>query len=132
MKERGFQAFTAFFTHRVGPAQSVQRALDYVTDGVDILYISIDIDVVNNGDAPATGSAVYEGLTGDEYLACIRELALAPQIAGVDMCEVDPEIDGSWRTELLASTSLLSLLGHRLFREVEVVPQDQLRAVFVI
>ena len=132
MKERCFQAFTSFYTHRVGPVESVKRALDYVTDGIDILYISIDIDVVNNGDAPATGSSVYEGLTGNEYLACIRELALAPQIAGVDMCEVDPDIDGSWRTELLASTSLMSLLGRKLYREVEVIPQDDLRAVFVV
>jgi len=132
MKERGFQAFTSFFTHRVGPVESVRRALDYVTDGVDILYISIDIDVVNNGDAPATGSSVWEGLTGEEYLACIRELATASQLAGVDMCEVDPEIDTSWRTELLASTSLLSLLGRRLYRQVEVIPDDDLRSVFVI
>lgn len=132
MREQGYRAFTSFYTRRVGPIDSMRSALDYVTDGVDVLYVSIDIDVVNNGDAPATGSYVFEGLTGAEYLASLRELAKVPDIVGIDMCEVDPEIDGSWRTELLASTSLLSLVSSRLYKDVEVIPQETLRQVFVV
>jgi arginase family enzyme len=131
MKERGFQAFTAYHTHRVGAVDSMRRALDYVADGVDVLYVSIDIDVVNNSDAPATGSSVYEGLSAREYLAAIRELARVEHIVGVDLCEVDPDVEGSWTTELLASTSLLSLLSRRLYDEVDVIPPDDLRSVFI-
>jgi arginase family enzyme len=132
MKERGFQAFTAYHARRVGPVASIRQALEYVTDGIDILYISIDIDVVNNADAPATGSAVFKGLSAAEYLAAIGELALVPQLVGVDMCEVDPEVDGSWRTEMLAAGSLLSLLSERLYRKVDEIPQDDLRSVFIV
>jgi len=132
MKERGFKAFTSWYAHRVGAEKSMSQALDYVTDGIDILYVSIDIDVVNNAHAPATGSAVFEGLSGDEFLESVRQLAKLEQLVGVDLCEVDPEIDGSWRTELLAAAALLGVLGRRLFQERGVIPQDELRKVFIV
>ena len=132
MRERGYKAYTAFHAHRVGAAASMREALDYVTDGVDVLYVSIDIDVVNNAHAPATGSSVFQGLSGDEYLDAISELARASSLVGIDLCEVDPEIDGSWRTELLAASSLLSLLGPRIYRQEAAIPADELRAVFIV
>jgi arginase family enzyme len=132
MRERGFRAFTSFYTHRVGAKQSLKEALDYVTDGVDILYVSIDIDVVNNSHAPATGSSVFEGLSGAEFLEAVRELSAVEAIVGLDICEVDPEVDGSWRTELLASAAILSLLGPKLYREAGLIPLDELRQVFIV
>lgn len=132
MKERGFRAFTSYYTHRVGPKQSMSEALDYVLDGVDILYVSVDIDVVNNAHAPGTGSWVFEGLSGHEFLEAMRMLATVDALAGIDMCEVDPEIDGSWRTELLAAGALLTVLGRRLYRQVDVVPENALREVFIV
>lgn len=132
MRERGFKAFTAFHAHRVGAVESMQKALDYVTDGVDILYVSIDIDVVNNAHAPATASSVFQGLSGDEYLDAIGCLSGVRELVGVDLCEVDPEVDSSWRTELLAASSLLSLLGPRIYRHTIAVPLDELREVFIV
>jgi agmatinase len=132
MKERGFRAYTSFYVHRVGPRQAMSEALDYVTDGVDILYVSIDIDVVNNAHAPATGSAVFEGLSAHEFLEAIRLLGTVPSIVGLDMCEVDPEIDTTWRTELLAAQALLTVLGPRMYREHSMIPAEELREVFLV
>lgn len=132
MKERGFKAFTSWHTHRVGADKSMAEVLDYMMDGIDILYVSIDIDVTNNAHAPATGSSVFEGLSGDEFLESIRQLSQLDALVGVDLCEVDPEIDGSWRTELLAATALLGLLGPRLYKQVGVLPKDELRRVFIL
>jgi arginase family enzyme len=132
MRERGYKAYTAFHAHRVGATQSIREALDYVTDGVDVIYVSIDIDVVNNAHAPATASSVFQGLSGDEYLDAIAELARVENLIGIDLCEVDPEVDGSWRTELLAASSLLSLLGPRIYRQEPAVPASELQTVFIV
>lgn len=132
MKDRGFKAFTAWHIHRVGADESMRQAIDYVTDGVDILYVSIDIDVVNNAHAPATGSAVFEGLSGNEFMESMRKLNSVENIVGVDMCEVAPEIDGTSRTELLAAGALIALLAPRLLEIKGVVPQDELREVFIV
>jgi arginase family enzyme len=132
MRERGFKAFTSWHAHRVGADKSMNQALEYVMDGVDILYVSIDIDVTNNAHAPATGSAVFEGLSGDEFLESIRQLARLDELVGVDLCEVDPEVDGTWRTELLAASALLSILSPRIYRQVDVIAEDALRAVFEV
>ncbi len=76
--------------------------------------------------------SVFQGLSGDEYLDAIAELAQVPDLVGIDLCEVDPEVDGSWRTELLAASSLLSLLGPRIYRQEAIIPAAELQAVFVV
>jgi hypothetical protein len=48
------------------------------------------------------------------------------------MCEVDPEIEGSKRTEYLAAQAILIALGRRVFKSVAVVPTKELREVFVV
>ena len=132
MRERGYRAFTSWHAHRVGADKSMAQALEYVMDGIDVLYVSIDIDVTNNAHAPATASAVFTGLDGDEFLESISQLSGIEQLVGVDLCEVDPDVDGTWRTELLAASALLGLLGRRIYKEVEVIPNDALREVFIV
>lgn len=132
MRDRGFRVLTADYVHRVGAEQSMRDALEIALDGVDVLYVSIDIDVVHNGDAPATGSYVFEGLSSRQFLQAIRLLAGVEQLVGLDLCEVAPPIDGtaSHRTELLAASALYNILSPRLLHTRRVVPVDDLREVF--
>ncbi len=134
MRDRGFRVLTADYVHRVGVEQSMRDALEIALDGVDLLYVSIDIDVVHNGDAPATGSYVFEGLSSRQFLQAVRLLSSVDQLVGLDLCEVAPEIDGttSHRTELLAASALYGVLSPRLLREVDRVPADDLRKVFLV
>lgn len=129
MKERGFQLFTASYVRRVGPREAMRKVLSYVAEDVDVLYVSLDIDVVNNAHAPATGSFVFEGLSGIEFLEALRELSQCEVVTGVDICEVDPEIDPSWRTELLAAHALFTVFGHHLYEQLEPIPEEELEGV---
>ncbi len=132
MRERGFRVLTADYVHRVGAEQSMRDALEIALDGVDVLYVSIDIDVVHNGDAPATGSYVFEGISSRQFLQAVRLLAGVELLVGVDLCEVAPEIDGGLgrRTELLAASALYGIIGPRLLTTTSIVPPDELREVF--
>ena len=62
----------------------------------------------------------------------VRQLASLDELVGVDLCEVDPEVDGSWRTELLAASALLSILSPRIYKQVDLIPQEPLREVFMV
>jgi hypothetical protein len=63
MYERGFKVATASYVETVGPADAMTRVLEYLLDGTDALYVSIDIDVVNSSDAPATSAPGYRGIS---------------------------------------------------------------------
>lgn len=132
MRDRGYRVLTAEYVHRVGAAAAMDRAIELALDGVDRLYVSIDIDVVHNGEAPATGSYVFEGITARQLLTAVRRLADVDQLGAIDLCEVAPDLDGgpSRRTELLAASTLYAIFGHRLLDKVGSIPADDMARVF--
>jgi arginase family enzyme len=106
-----------------GFASAVREAMDVAQAGTDLVYVSVDIDVCNSADAPGTGSPVFTGLTGAEFIALLREIGAYSTVAAIDLCEVSPALDPSGATADLAVEGMLALLGRRLFEEV-TLPGD--------
>ena len=48
------------------------------------------------------------------------------------MCEVDPEVDTSRRTEVLAANALVAIIAKRVFNATVPIPLEKLREVFYI
>jgi arginase family enzyme len=130
MYERGFRVCTSYYSQRVGAASSMEAVLDYVTEGVDILYVSIDIDVVSAAHAPATHTPTFEALTAQEFIEALRVLAEVDNLVGIDMCEVAPTIDTSQRTERLAALGLMTVIGPRVFDTEPGRSKNELEKVF--
>jgi len=130
MKDRGFRVATSYFARHVGPTAAMERVVDYLMDGSDILYVSVDIDVVLGAFAPATHSLTFEALTAQEFLESLRVLSRLDNLVGFDLCEVAPTIDRSQRTERLAAAAIVTVIGDSLF-DVEVGrPATELAEVF--
>lgn len=123
MHEHGYQVFTAGYAQRVGVEKAIAQALDYVTDGVDILYVSLDIDVVNGSVAPATGSPVFEGLSGHEFLQVMRAISKVEMLVGIDVCEVAPPIETSGQTERLAALGMITVIAPRVLDTIGDIDQ---------
>lgn len=66
------------------------------------LYVTIDIDVLDPGVAPGTGSPEPGGIAVGELLAALRELAGA-RVVGFDVVEVSPLLDPSGVTAVTAA-----------------------------
>ncbi len=74
-------------------------------------YLSFDIDVVDPGFAPATGTPEVAGLLPHEALAFLRALA-GLRFTGFDLVEVSPAYDGPGQaTSLLAANLAYELLA---------------------
>lgn len=129
MYDRGFRVATAGYVEAVGPADAMTRVLEYLTDGTDALYVSVDIDVVNSADAPATSAPGYRGISARALIEALTVLSRVPALAGLDLCEVNPEFDLSGRTEQLAVDAVLAVIGERLFDRAGQLPPGQLSAV---
>jgi agmatinase len=113
------QRMRSFEMHEV-----VQRGLDAVleeafaiaVDDCDGVFVSVDVDVVDPGMAPGTGTPEPGGLTGRQLLDAVRRIAIELPVVGVDVVEVAPPYDSAEITAFLANRVVLEMLSGMLFR----------------
>jgi agmatinase len=116
MAEQGMRSFEM---HEV-----VQRGLDAVladafaiaTDDCDGVFVSVDVDVVDPGTAPGTGTPEPGGLTGRQLLDSVRRIAIELPVVGIDVVEVSPPYDTAEITAFLANRVVLEMLSGIAYR----------------
>ncbi|MBV9870582.1 MAG: agmatinase [Frankiaceae bacterium] len=97
----------------------VERGLDAclteaetrAVDDCDGVFLSIDVDVVDPGMAPGTGTPEPGGLTSRQLLDAVRRLALSLPVVGIDVVEVAPAYDSADVTAMLANRVVLEALS---------------------
>ncbi len=93
MAEQGMRSFEM--------GEIVARGLDAVLDEAialaktdcDAVFLSVDVDVVDPGSAPGTGTPEPGGLTSRQLLDAIRRISMETNLAGIDVVEVSPPYD---------------------------------------
>jgi len=73
---------------------------------IDELYVSFDIDAIDEEFASATGTPEPDGLTPAEAMDILTALADKYPITGADMMEIAPFTDSSGRGAISAATTL--------------------------
>jgi agmatinase len=96
--------------HR-GLADCLTEAMGIATDDCDGAFLSVDIDVVDPGNAPGTGTPEPGGLSPRELLDAVRRLCLELPVVGVDVVEVAPPYDHADITAALANRVVLEALS---------------------
>lgn len=89
----------------------VEEAMGIALDECDGVFLSIDVDVVDPGMAPGTGTPEPGGLTSRQLLDTVRRLAFELPIVGVDVVEVSPPYDHADITAMLANRIVLETLS---------------------
>jgi agmatinase len=96
-----------------------QRGLDAVIDdavaealeGCEAIYLSVDIDVLDPGFAPGTGTPEPGGLAPVDLLRAVRRLALEVPLVALDVVEVSPPYDVAELTVNNAHRIVLEVLA---------------------
>ena len=107
IEEMGGKIFSSGEVHELGAEEVARRAVAHATRGCESLYLSIDIDAMDAGFLPGTGSIVPSGITPRQYCQILDVIA-QENVDGIDIAEVAPSLDPSGRTERIAA--------HLLFR----------------
>ncbi|MEX2625212.1 MAG: agmatinase [Acidimicrobiia bacterium] len=91
----------------------VDEAVDFaIGGGAKGVFISVDIDVVDPGFAPGTGTPEPGGLTSRQILDTVRRLGRELNVIGADVVEVSPPYDGPGEiTAYLANRVVLEILN---------------------
>ena len=93
---------------RIGTDGILDRILDRIGDAP--LYVSIDIDVLDPGFAPATGTPEAGGMTSRELLEVLRGLR-DTRIVAADIVEVSPAYDHAGITAVAAANVAYELVS---------------------
>jgi agmatinase len=96
---------------RLGVEGTAERALEVASKDARAIFLSFDIDVVDPGFAPGTGSPEPGGLLPREALKLLRLIAKDAPLAGMEVVEVAPPYDVSDITAQLACRAILDVLG---------------------
>jgi arginase len=92
----------------------VARAALRVLGNVDAVHVSFDMDSLDPTVAPGVGTAVSGGLTIREAHLLMEMLADDGRVCSLDLVEVNPILDESNRTALVAVDLAASLFGQRI------------------
>jgi agmatinase len=94
-----------------GMDEVLAEAFTIATDECDGVFLSVDVDVVDPGMAPGTGTPEPGGLTGRQLLDAVRRIAMEMPLAGIDVVEVSPPFDNAEVTAFLANRVVLEVLS---------------------
>ncbi|MGZ8600827.1 MAG: agmatinase [Actinomycetota bacterium] len=111
MREQGFRWHTMVEIEERGAEAVVADAIDEALDGPESVYLSVDIDVVDPGMAPGTGTPEPGGILARELLRAVRQIVGRVELAGMDVVEVSPPYDQSQVTAMLAHRVVLEAIS---------------------
>ena len=97
---------------RRGLPAVMDEAIAHAAEGSEAVFVSVDIDVVDPGMAPGTGTPEPGGLTSRELLDALRQVGRELNVVGADFVEVSSPYDGPGEiTARLANRAVLELLN---------------------
>jgi agmatinase len=111
MRQQGFRWHPMVEIEDRGAEAVVADAIAEALDGPDRIYLSVDIDVVDPGMAPGTGTPESGGLLARELLRAVRHIVGAVELAGMDVVEVSPPYDTSEITAILAHRVVMEAIA---------------------
>lgn len=111
--KKGMRLFPIKEIRRRGFQGLIEIAVDAALDGVDALYLSLDMDVVDQAWAPGVSSPSPDGLTPREVFDAIHLTASKKQCRGFEVVETAPNLDPTGNTARVAALGVLQYLVGR-------------------
>ncbi len=111
MAAKGMRSFEMSEIVSRGLNAVLDETLSIALDDCDAVFLSVDVDVVDPGSAPGTGTPEPGGLSSRALLDAIRRISMHAPIAGIDVVEVCPAYDHAEITAYLANRIVLEALG---------------------
>jgi agmatinase len=107
-----------------GLDECLTEAFAISLDECDGVFLSVDVDVVDPGLAPGTGTPEPGGLSSRQLLDAVRRIAMELPLAGIDVVEVAPPYDHAEVTAYLANRVVLEALSGIAWRRRSAAGQS--------
>jgi agmatinase len=117
MGEQGMRWHMMDEVHSRGLDAVLTDAIAEAMDGVDHLYVSVDIDSLDPAYAPGTGTPEPGGIASVDMLRAMRRLALETPMVAFDVMEVAPAYDHADSTVNVAHRLIMEVLAGLAFKK---------------
>ena len=117
MRDQKMRSYEMTEIHHRGMEVVLNESFKTLTEGTEGVFLSVDIDVVDPGMAPGTGTPEPGGMTSRELIEAVRRICTELPIVGVDIVEVSPAYDHADITSLLANRIVLEVLSSIALRK---------------
>ncbi len=111
MADQGMRSFEMGEITSRGLDAVLDEAFTLALDDCDAVFLSVDVDVVDPGSAPGTGTPEPGGLTSRQLLDAVRRIAMELPLVGMDVVEVSPPYDHAEITAYLGNRIVLEALS---------------------
>jgi agmatinase len=119
MKRQGMVSYLMADIVERGLDTVVDEAIDHASRDNAAVFLSVDIDVVDPGGAPGTGTPEPGGIQPRQLLDTVRRVCRDVPVVGADLVEVSPPYDGPGEiTAHLANRTVLEMLNGMAERHV--------------
>jgi agmatinase len=109
-RERDTTVITISDVEELGVDKAVEIALECAWKDAEAVFLSFDIDSIDAGFVPGTGSPEPGGLLPREALRALRMIA-REGICGMEVVEISPPYDVSDMTAQLGCRAIMDVLG---------------------
>jgi len=116
MASQGMRSYEMSEIVSRGLDQVLTEAIALALSDCDAIFLSVDVDVVDPGSAPGTGTPEPGGLTSRQLLDAVRRIAMEVPVAGMDVVEVSPPYDHADITAFLGNRIVLEALSGMAWR----------------
>jgi agmatinase len=116
MAERHMRSYDMGEITRRGLDACLDEAFAVATDGCEAVFLSVDVDVVDPGSAPGTGTPEPGGLDPRQLLDAVRRVGMELPLVGMDVVELSPPYDHAEVTAYLANRVVLEALSGMAWR----------------
>ncbi|KQL45563.1 formimidoylglutamase [Brevibacillus choshinensis] len=93
-----------------GVAQTVKEALESLSQRVDAIYLTVDMDVLDSSYGPGVPASTPGGMSSDELFEAVHVAGLCYKVKAMDMVCLDPFKDRGEATVKTAVHVMLSFL----------------------
>ncbi|MGM9988347.1 MAG: formimidoylglutamase [Bacillaceae bacterium] len=109
-KEQGIHLYTMKDVKTKGILPILEQSIAILKQSCDVLYISVDMDVLDMAFAPGCPAIGPGGMDSTTLLEAIYYLGREEMVKGVDIVEIDPTVDFRDMTSKMAVHVILQFL----------------------
>lgn len=110
VNEKGVSVYSMQAVEEEGITVIVKKEIERLASQVDFIYLSVDMDVVDQMFAPGCPAIGPGGITSKELLVSISEAAKHVKVKAMDIVEIDPSKDFRDITSRLAAHAVLKFM----------------------
>ncbi len=109
-KEKGIHVYTMDDVEEEGVVSIIKKELARLENQVDMIYLSVDMDAVDQAFAPGCPAIGPGGFTSRELLSSVKKAAQHPMVKAMDIVEIDPSKDVRDITSRLAAHVMMRFM----------------------